>query len=722
MSEVLPKVVDGTTRRPRRRRRRPSGEAPPLPHNLAASGKVLIAAAIGMILLLLIVAVTSNLSAQLDRAEGGLLRALAETRTPTLTTIMEGLDSLGSRWTIGILRWGTILVLLAFKRFRHLFVLLGSLLIGGWITTLIAQAAVRARPFSVDIIGHWQGPSLPSRPVAAFAATLIGIMYSLIVPGRHRNRAKWLAAALILLHCLARLYLGVDHPLDVIMGAILGVTIPIVAFRIFTPNEVFPVAYKRGRTAHLDVGGERGEAIRRALDEQLGIDVVKMKPFNLEGSGGSTPLLLTVADQPTGRLFAKLYAKNHLRADRWYKLGRTLLYGRLEDESSFSTVRRLVQYEDYMLRVMHDAGLSSPRSHGFVEITPEREYLIVTDFIEGAHELLDADELDDAIIDSALSSVRDLWEAGVAHRDIKPSNILVRGNEVFLIDVAFGQVRPSPWREAVDLANMMIVLALRSDAHRVYEHALRYFTPQEIAEGFAATRGVTMPSQSRKMLRKDRRDLIKTFRHLCPKRRPIAIQRWTWRRVGLSAMVVLGTLIAFAFVTGNLQGAGLWAGQPTYSVVSRSPECGGEFEGEQMILAAQSVPSATLLPCVSALETGWMFGGMRVFDGTTEFFLDSDRAGIGAVHVQITESCDVSGATEVPSDEPGSRRFENIDSVQGRYSGTRYYTFSGGCVRYRFNFPAEGQAELTTQISRSLDLERRSDLADAYYEDTGLRF
>ena len=722
MSDVLPKVVDGTSRRPRRRRRRPSGEAPPLPHNLAASGKVLIASAIGMILLLLVIAITSDLSAQMDRAEGSLLRVLAETRTPVLTTIMESLDSLGSRWTIGILRWGTILVLLAFKRFRHLFVLLGSLLIGGWITTLIAMAAVRARPFGVDIIGHWQGSSLPSRPVAAFAATLIGILYSLFVPGRPRNRAKWVATVLILLLCIARLYLGVDHPLDVIMGAILGVTIPIVAFRVFTPNDSFPVAYKKGRAAHLDVGGARGEAIRRALDEQLGIDVVKMKPFNLEGSGGSTPLLLTVADQPTGRLFAKLYAKNHLRADRWYKLGRTLLYGRLEDESSFSTVRRLVQYEDYMLRVMHDAGLSSPKSHGFVEITPEREYLIVTDFVEGAHELLDAEELDDATIDAALSSVRDLWEAGVAHRDIKPSNILVRGNEVFLIDVAFGQVRPSPWREAVDLANMMIVLALRSDPHRVYERALQYFTPQEIAEGFAATRGVTMPSQSRKMIRKERGDLVKTFRNLAPKRRPIAIQRWTWRRCGLSAVVLLAALLVVGIVGGNLQGAGLWTGQPPHSVVSRSPECGGQFEGEQMVLAAQSVPSATLLPCISALETGWMFGGMRIFDGTTEFFLDSDRAGIRAVHVRLTESCDVSGATEVPSDEPGARRFENIDSVQGRYSGTRYYTFAGGCVRYRFNFPAEGQAELTTQISRSLDLESRSDLSDAYYDDTGLRF
>ena len=62
--------------------------------------------------------------------------------------------------------------------------------------------------------------------------------------------------------------------------------------------------------------------------------------------------------------------------------------------------------------------------------------------------------------------VRRLWDAGLAHRDIKPANLLVRDGHVRLIDTAFTQVRPSPWREAVDLANMMLVLAVRTDPHR----------------------------------------------------------------------------------------------------------------------------------------------------------------------------------------------------------------------------------------------------------------
>ena len=116
-----------------------------------------------------------------------------------------------------------------------------------------------------------------------------------------------------------------------------------------------------------------------------------------------------------------------------------------------------MQYEDYLLRLMYGAGIPTARPYGFVEITPEREYLLVTEFFDGAVEISDA-VIDDGVIDDALAVVRRLWDAGLAHRDVKPANILVRDQRVLLIDVAFAEVRPSPWRQAVDLANMMLVL------------------------------------------------------------------------------------------------------------------------------------------------------------------------------------------------------------------------------------------------------------------------
>ena len=330
-----------------------------------------------------------------------------------------------------------------------------------------------------------------------------------------------------------------------------GVAIPVSAFRFFTPNEVFPVAYRRGNTAHVDVTGARGEAIRQGVRDQLGFTVTGITPVGLESSAGSTPLRLRVEGGPQEYLFAKLYTKGHVRADRWYKLWRTILYGSLEDEHPFQTVRRLAEYEDYALRLLQDAGIAVARPYGIVEITPEREYLLVTEFFDGAAEIGDAD-IDDQVIDQGLLLIRALWDAGIAHRDIKPGNLMVRAGQLLLIDVAFAQVRPSPWRQAVDLGNMMLVLAVRTDPARVYRQALNYFTEAELAEAFAATRGVASPTQLRAFMKRDPRDLLAEFRKLAPQRRPIVLQRWSVRRVSLAAAMLALFAVPAVFGVGLL--------------------------------------------------------------------------------------------------------------------------------------------------------------------------
>ncbi|HEV3402128.1 MAG TPA: hypothetical protein VG078_09940, partial [Acidimicrobiales bacterium] len=353
----------------------------------------------------------------------------------------------------------------------------------------------------------------------------------------------WVIGGSLLVLGFAQIYLAVENPTDVLIGAIVGVAIPTVAFRMIAPAEVFPISYRRQRTAHINVGGRRGEAICRALSEQLGLDVVSVEPFALEGSWGSTPVLIRLGTQDPPALFGKLYTSTHLRSDRWYKLGRTLLYGRLEDEATFSSVRRLIEYEDYLLRLMWAEGLPVAECYGFVEITPEREYLIVTEFLQGAVEIGDV-RIDEAVIDDGLAVVRRLWDAGLAHRDIKPANVLLRNGKVFLVDVAFAEVRPSPWRQAVDLANMMLVLALSSDPDLVYERARLVFSDDELAEAFAATRGVTMPGQLRARLREDGRDCLGRMRALAPDRPPIRIQHWSLRRLGLTAAALVGAVLA----------------------------------------------------------------------------------------------------------------------------------------------------------------------------------
>jgi hypothetical protein len=105
---------------------------------------------------------------------------------------------------------------------------------------------------------------------------------------------------------LARVYLRVETPTDVVVGTAIGVAIPLLGFRMFAPGEVFPVTYKRGSAAHLDVSGARGQAIRRALHDQLGLIVEEVMPCGLAGSAGSTPLRIKVKGDPDSWLFGKL--------------------------------------------------------------------------------------------------------------------------------------------------------------------------------------------------------------------------------------------------------------------------------------------------------------------------------------------------------------------------------------------------------------------------------
>ena len=447
----------------------------------------------------------------ITRGDLAVLRAVATVRTAWLTHVMLDINAaLTSPWTVRLVMLGTIAVLVAFRRFQHLAAYLVIFLAAGLLVSAMTLDIGRMRPAGIQILGPWQGYSQPSRPVAVLALVLVGALYTLVPAGRWRNRGKWAAAVIVAALCAARLYLAVDHPTDQLTALILAWSLAVVAFWLAVPNDVFPISYRGGRKAHLDIGGRRGAAIVTALDHQLGLAVTGVEPFGLEASAGSTPLRVQVRGPDGGRgpqLFGKLYALNHLRSDRWYKRVRAVIYGRLEDEKPFSTVRRLVEYEDHLLRLMRDAGLPTPRPHGFVEITPEREYLIVMEFFEGSQEMRNAG-VDDRVIDDALRVVRRMWDAGLAHRDIKPSNILVRDGRVLLIDVAFAAVRPTPWRQAVDLANMMLTLALASTPSTSMSGRCGSSRPTTWPRRSPRAGASPSPRQLRSLIRADGRDLI----------------------------------------------------------------------------------------------------------------------------------------------------------------------------------------------------------------------
>jgi hypothetical protein len=129
------------------------------------SGRVWIAlAACGLAVVGAILAYGA-LGAAFDRWDSAVVRQVALVRTGWLTTLLVGVTTvLASRWTIGILRLGTMAALVGLRRWRHLVIFLGCIV---GVELAAAQLAIiqgRPRPLGVAIIGRWDGFSFPAPP------------------------------------------------------------------------------------------------------------------------------------------------------------------------------------------------------------------------------------------------------------------------------------------------------------------------------------------------------------------------------------------------------------------------------------------------------------------------------------------------------------------------------------------------------------------------------
>jgi len=531
-------------------RRRPSGEPPPLPREDRWTRWIWVLAAVLLLGAGLSVLITTT--DVIQTADQAVLSWFAEARSPALTDAAKLVVLLTTFAAVMTLRLATVVVLVAYRRFRHLVVFLAMLVATDWL--VVRLLAVELPRPTVPVLVDADAYAFPSKAISTLAITLAAMSFVLVGRGRDRNRLRAGFTAALVLVVLAELYLAGDYLSGMVYAAILAPCVAAVAFRWLVPEEGFPISYrKRGSAAHLDLGGERGAAIVRAMADQLGLTVTEVKEFGLEGSGGSSPLRMTLQDG--SRVFGKIYSTSHERADRWYRYGRTILYGQLEDETAIGSVRRLAAYEDYALRLLADHGVRVARTYGLVELTPNQEYMLVTEFFENARNLGDS-QIDDVVIDEGLGMVRTFWDIGVAHRDIKPANLLVRDGHLQLVDVSGLEVRPSPWRQAVDLSNMLLTLALRTDPERVYARATKVFTPGEIAEACASAVGLTVPTELQAKMKADSRPLLDRFRQLAPPHERISIQRWSAQRLVLTAAAALGTLTLAALFLDSLR-AGL---------------------------------------------------------------------------------------------------------------------------------------------------------------------
>jgi len=160
------------------------------------------------------------------------------------------------------------------------------------------------------------------------------------------------------------------------------------------------------------------------------------------------------------------------------------------------------------------------------------------------------------------------------------------------------------------------------------------------------------------------------------------------------------------------------------TAITDPPLCssGRDGAGNGVILMAQSVPTATWVPCIeSALPLGWGFHHLQAREGIARFWLDSDRDGSQAIEVRLEASCDTVGATQIPSDREGMRRLERVRQVSPTFSGERYYVFPGGCLVFVFHLAGDSPGEALALASQVVGAISRPALRAQVHHDSGGR-
>ena len=135
------------------------------------------------------------------------------------------------------------------------------------------------------------------------------------------------------------------------------------------------------------------------------------------------------------------------------------------------------------------------------------------------------------------------------------------------------------------------------------------------------------------------------------------------------------------------------------TLVDATPECD---PGRRLAVLAQAVPTAAYVPCIADEDSPWRFTSLTVEEGRARLSLVYIDPSGRSARVQLTEDCDIGGASEQPdvADEPDVEHYRRASTLSPRLAGVDYAVFRGGCVTTEFDLPRNADAS-----ERLLDLD-----------------
>jgi undecaprenyl-diphosphatase len=358
------------------------------------------------------------------------------------------------------------------------------LLLGGttaWVLSKVLQTIVDEEPPAL-VIGRValhgavsEGLAFPATHVAVVAALATVAAPYLARPNR---RLVW---SLVIVVAIARIYVGVHLPVDVIGGAGVG--------------------WGVGSFLHLLFGAPRGfldaPAVRRAL-EAAGVGVQSVDPVAPVERGW---VLFEVKTTDTS-VAAKALTRDQPEADWLYVAWRALAFREMDDERVIGSPAHRVDHEAYVLLLAERAGIRVPSVITTVTVG-EGDALLVRAWIDGKQlSRLGGDEIAEETLVQIWQQLAGLHELGITHGAPRPDHWVVdqRGCP-WLVEVGNARVSEQPRAQLRDIAELCVSLAQTVGVGRAVESAAQEMGEERLGAALSFLQPLALSPATRRGLR-----------------------------------------------------------------------------------------------------------------------------------------------------------------------------------------------------------------------------
>jgi glycosyltransferase 2 family protein len=315
------------------------------------------------------------------------------------------------------------------------------------------------------------GTGFPSAAVAVTAALATAV-------GPHVRRpvgrvAWWLVLGV----ALARMYGGLDLPLDVVAGAAAGWAV--------------------GAALNLVLGTPTGHPSLDQVHDALvaaGIDVFHLVPA---GMGGRSYARFLGTAATGEELFIKVLGSQERSADVLVRLWRFVAFRGFQDELAFVSRKRTAEHEALMALLAQQSGVRVPpvrlaaRGSG-------GEVFIVEERVRG-HTLDDVpvESIDDKLLDRVWEQVERLHAARIAHRDLRRHNVLVDdAGQPWLLDFNLAEAAADDRRLHRDVNELLVSLCAVVGVERAADSAITSLGSEEVLAAMPMLQALAISGRS----------------------------------------------------------------------------------------------------------------------------------------------------------------------------------------------------------------------------------